>query len=150
MMNLNNLNLKEDLSTTMKNALNAWENGAIAWGAWINSQLLFANSIAISGVKMSANDFLAKTAGACVSGSLSFENVEISDEKFGLTHLQMTARVTDLRSNTVKDYHICLSVNDTLFARTYDLEVVSPDMQNDVTVCHCAEYKMRKFVPAFA
>lgn len=150
MMNLTNLNLKEDLSTTMKNALTAWENGAIAWGAWVYSYLISTNNIAISGVKMSANDFLAKTAAACVSSSLSFENVEISDEEFGVSHLQMTARITDLRSNIAKDYHICLSVNDTLFSRSYDLEIVSPDMQNDVTVCHCAEYKMRKFVPAFA
>lgn len=150
MLSLNNLNLKEDLSTTMQNALTAWKNGAISWGAWFNSQLLCANNIAISGLKMSATDFLAKTASACASSSLSFENVEISDEKFGLTHLQMTAKITDLRTNIAKDYHICLSVNDTLFSRTYDLEVVSPEMQNDVTVCHCAEYKMRKFVPAFA
>lgn len=141
----------EDFGTVLKSAIQAWNKGAFSWNAWCSDYLLKLKSVALSGSNLSDWDFLVKTTQACITNELSFEDIQISaDEDIYTTHLQMTAKLTDRATGEEKDYHICLAYNRNLLSADYTLEIVSPEMQYDVTACHCAEHRMKKFVPAFA
>lgn len=39
---------QEDLSVTVKNALEAWENGIFAWSAWVGEFLAHQNGVTLS------------------------------------------------------------------------------------------------------
>ena len=145
------LSSSDDFTDIIKGAADAWEKGSVAWAAWVNGYLLKVSSIAFSGEGLSDFDFLTQSVRACHSNKLAFKDIQISaDEDTFISHLQMTAELTDRKSGAITDYHICLACNKNLLSSNYALEIVSPDRQNDVTVCHCAEHKMKKFVPAFA
>ena len=141
----------EDFTAVLKSAVQSWNKGAFSWNNWASDYLLKQKSVSLSGINLSDWDFLVKTTQACFSNELSFEDVQISeDEDIYTTHLQMTAKLTDRTSGEEKDYHICRAYNKNLLSANYTLEIVPPEMQYDVTVCHCAEHRMKKFVPAFA
>ena len=141
---------QEDLSVTVKNALEAWESGIFAWSAWVGEFLAHQNGVTLSGHKMSDTEFLQKSLRACLSKKLTFTDVEMFEgAESGDTHLQMTAKLTDT-NGTEEDYHICLTLAQNIFTYSYALEIVALELE-DVTVCRCAERRTaQRLVPAFA
>ena len=141
---------QEDLSVTVKNALEAWENGIFAWSAWVGEFLAHQSGVTLSGHKISDTEFLQKSLRACLSKKLTFTDVEMFEgAESGDTHLQMTAKLNDT-NGTEEDYHICLTLAQNIFTYSYDLEIVAPELE-DVTVCRCAERRTaQRLVPAFA
>lgn len=140
----------EDLSVTVKNALETWEKGIFAWSSWASDFLAHQNGVTLSGHKMSDTEFMQKSLRACLSKKLTFTDVEMFEgAESGDTHLQMTAKLTDTNGKE-DDYHICLTLTQNIFTYSYDLEIVAPELE-DVTVCRCAERRTAKrLVPAFA
>lgn len=117
---------QEDLSVTVKNALEAWENGIFAWSAWAGEFLAHQSGVTLSGHKISDTEFLQKSLRACLSKKLTFTDVEMFEgAESGDTHLQMTAKLNDT-NGTEEDYHICLTLAQNIFTYSYDLEIVAP------------------------
>ena len=51
---------QEDLSVTVKNALEAWENGIFAWSTSAGEFLAHQSGVTLSGHKISDTEFLRK------------------------------------------------------------------------------------------
>lgn len=142
---------KADLSATVREALQAWENGIFTWYAWVKEFLTQNKNLSLSGDVISDEEFLTQSMNACLSQKLSFEDVQMFEgAESGNTHLQMNAKLTDKLNGNEKSYHLCLTLVENIFSYHYETEIISSEMK-DVTVCRCAERRSAKrLVPAFA
>ena len=146
-----NVPQKADLSATVREASEAWQNGVFTWNAWVKEFLAHQQNITLSGDFISDEEFLTQSMKACLSQKLSFEDVQMFEgAESGNTHLQMNAKLTDKLNGSEKSYHICLTLAENIFSCRYETEIISPEMK-DVTVCRCAERRSaKKLIPAFA